>query len=126
MPSSACTVFSDATSGSDQSGDGSLDKPYRTVARALKAVRGQPGSVIGLNGTFFLEEAVQLTSEHSGVIISSLHGHQARLSGGMPLTLKWSPSRAVAGAYIAELEDWVPNFTSLFVDGRREIHETPD
>lgn len=121
-PISPSAVVADAATGSDKTGDGSYAKPYKTIGKAVSAAKGKPGTQVVLNGTFYVGDTVELTSEHSGLTITSLQGEEAVISGGVPLTLDWRrKSPKVNGAFVADLPASAPNFTSLFVDGRREI-----
>ena len=137
----ATTIFADAGTGSDTSGDGSQAHPFGTIEKAVAAAAAfsslpssrsaasPPGTVV-LNGTFYLNATVELTAAHSGLTITSYSGQEAIISGGQELALEWKPvqeakaAQGVAyppGVYVAEIPASVTDFAQLYVDGRREV-----
>ncbi len=89
------SVFVDAARG-DDAGDGSLGKPWRTIARALK---GAPaGRTVCLRGGTYYE---RVTISTSGVTVRSYPGELAILDGGLREFFEdpagaWKPAEAGA------------------------------
>lgn len=82
-----------ATSGSDQTGDGAADKPFRTVARGVAAANGSPGTVHIAAGTYIeaynlsLDPGVSIVGEGIGKTVLSSNNTKDwttifRLNGG--------------------------------------------
>ncbi len=69
LPPGTVMVYTDATNGSDVTGDGSAAKPFQSVAAAVRASRAareaQPSApafaVVLRSGTYRFTEAVELT-----------------------------------------------------------------
>lgn len=98
-----CEIFV-ATDGSDISGDGSIEKPFATLNKALKSVDyykklGRKRIVIYMRGgSYPVSEAVILTSSTSGtdenpLIISSYNNEDVEIMGGY--TLKGSDFKPI-------------------------------
>jgi hypothetical protein len=126
-------IFSDAVSGNDISGDGTLSKPFKTVGRALAATRetgGRTGGTINLrSGTFFITAPLDLTAADSGLTIRTYPGDDAPawLSGATPLVgITWNKQGAGAGAtniWSADLTgiEGLTDVMSLRIRGERGI-----
>lgn len=90
--------FVDADHGSDTAGDGSLDKPFATLQRAVAATRNSRAlttsssfSIQLRNGTYRLSEPVELTEEDSGLSIAGYLNETATITGALLLgdDLNW-------------------------------------
>eukprot|EP00051_Salpingoeca_urceolata_P012843 m.160025 g.160025 ORF g.160025 m.160025 type:complete len:806 (+) comp17617_c0_seq1:93-2510(+) len=116
-------VYVDATKGNDQTGTGSLNKPFQSVGRGVTACAGKADTELVLRGgTYYLGETVVLDKRHNGLTITSYPGEQAVLSGGSLLSgLNWSPYPARKGVFQAPLPPGTKPFDGIFVNGRREI-----
>jgi hypothetical protein len=134
-------IFVDASKGDDRSGDGTLSKPFATIERARDQIRKTPvGSrlktTVNLRaGTYYLTTTFELTAEDSGtsaaapITYTAYNNEAVTISGGMPLKLDWEPYHGTAStpitagtAFKARLPDGVAaNFTTLFVDNKRQI-----
>jgi len=130
LTAAAPPQFFVAVSGSDIN-DGSAEKPFATLERARRAVRGvnRTGNgnieVILRTGTYFLKETFELDPSDSGtqtapVVYHAYPGELVTISGGVRLQLEWNSLRD--GLYEAK----VPGATELslaidqlFVNGRR-------
>ena len=77
-------LYCDA-SATPGSGDGSLVRPFASVAQAVLAAGGIPGATIALRGGVYYEHMMMLGPEHSGVTIQNYHGEHAVVSGAVPL-----------------------------------------
>ena len=83
-----------SVSGSDTTGDGSMQKPYATIHRAQTAARAiGPGAIVAIRGgTYYLRSTLRLTQEDSGTTYQAHNGENVTLSGGEPLaSLDWKP-----------------------------------
>jgi len=111
--------------GSD-SGAGTKDAPFATIARAQKAVRASKAAeaktVYLRGGIYYLPETLVLTAEDSGtkaapVAYAAFESEQPVISGGMRLDLQWKPYKD------GILQATVPEGTQtdqLFVSGERQ------
>ena len=77
-------------SNAQQSGDGSISRPFRTIAEAVVAVEKRPSpsqrATINLRkGTFYLSEQVVLTKVHSNLTIQNYNGEDVVVRGGVLL-----------------------------------------
>ena len=84
-------VYVDGKAGSDRA-TGSVDRPVKTVQRALTLSRqrspGSSGSILLRAGIHHLSEPLQLTAQDSGLTLQN-YGGEAWLSGAIPLTPQW-------------------------------------
>ena len=104
------TVFVVATDGDDAAGDGSVAKPFATLAHARDQARlAKPAVVASIamrGGKYFLSSTLQLDERDDGLAIGAYQGEQAVLSGGMKLAdLSWAPATGQgmgAGVYVAD------------------------
>jgi len=112
---------------SSDSAAGTKDKPFATIARAQKAVRGSKAAaaktVYLRGGAYYLPETLVFTPEDSGtkaapVAYVAFEGEQPVVSGGMRLDLQWKPYKD------AVLQAAVPpeaaKSDQLFVNGERQ------
>ena len=112
--------------GNDNTGNGTLQSPFKTLERARDAVRSLKANgmkkdiTVGLlEGTYFLSETAILTNQDSGengfqVIYKSLNGPgKAKLSGATPLT-GWEA--AGGGIYKTKLANKI---YTLYENGKR-------
>ncbi len=94
-PVNAIKIYASIDDGSDNYGDGTIKKPYRTIERAILASRKHPGSpriVIVRAGTYYLKNGpIQLTSSDSLLKIQAYNNERVIVSGGVELTdIVWS------------------------------------
>jgi hypothetical protein len=87
----SCGVFASSSLGDDTTGDGTKDKPYRTLEKALMEANTNP--VYACSETF--AEAIVLSGG-------------TELYGGLDCTMNWSYSGDVARTTIAPLADQIP------------------
>jgi hypothetical protein len=121
------TTFYIAPDGHDQN-PGSLNQPFRTVARARDAIRAARSDeltgdiVVQLSGGIYsIDATIVFEPEDSGadgqrVIYQSQPGQTAVLSGGRAIT-GWQPDRQ--GRWKAKTE--LANFRQLYVNGARAV-----
>lgn len=117
IPMDKATVFADANAGDDQIGDGSLESPFRSIERALQAVRGsvaqnegtQGGAIILRAGTYYLQKTLQLGPSDSGLTVQSYRGEEVWLSGAKLVKVNWMRG--------ARPGVWVANLTGTGVNG---------
>ena len=92
---SGVTVYADPMHGDDTTGTGSLEKPFKSIARALAATRDSSGNedTIVLRGGVFYNTSTQvLTRGDSGLTIQAYPGEEPWVSGGILLEgLQWQP-----------------------------------
>ncbi len=118
--------------GGDDDNPGTLDRPLRTPAAALRAVRrarapDQPASIVLRGGRYRLNATLVLGAADSLTSIRAFDGETAVLSGALPLTgLNWTAPKRPGGAHAARLTDEqaaavaaAGGITALRVDGRR-------
>jgi hypothetical protein len=96
-------VFYVSPLGSDQNA-GTISEPFETIRRAQEAVRAsdwrgrEPITVYVREGTYYQETTLGFTSEDSGtqdspVIYAAYQNEKVVISGGMRLSLVWTPFR---------------------------------
>ena len=80
------SLFVSSANG-DDGAPGTLQRPLRSVAKGVAAMRsGPPGRCLLLRaGTFFLPETLVLDASSSGLTIAAVPGEKVVLSGGEPL-----------------------------------------
>ena len=115
-----------SVNGSD-SWPGTPTQPFRTVARALGAVRlaragaasATPASITLFAGKYYLDATIVLTAVDSYLSIQRFKNDYVELSGGVPLDgLQWT-SVSGGALYVAKLAS--RTFATLFADGRRAV-----
>lgn len=81
-----------APTGSD-TGPGTLDRPFATLARARDAARQspQPDTIQVRGGTYFLEAPLVLGPQDSGLTIAACENEKPVISGGRRIT-GWRPT----------------------------------
>ena len=127
------TIHVDNGKGSDASGDGSIQEPFRSIERALAASRSLPDRTdtnvtIQLAGTpqpYELKDTLRLTAADSGLTIMSAPGAtMATITGGRILRPKWTPV-ALTGRNeslrVYKATDVRGNFTTMSIAGKRQI-----
>ncbi len=81
-----------ATTGDDATGDGSVEKPLATVARAVELSRGagagEAKEIILGDGIYRIDTPVDLGERDAGLVIRAAHPGKAVLSGAVPI-VKW-------------------------------------
>lgn len=116
-----------STSGSDLTGDGSIENPFASIEKAKNAVK--TNLVAGLTkdvhvyvrgGTYYLDNAIKLNETDSGnngfkVIYTSYNNENVRIIGGKPVT-GWTDTGN--GIYSADITGR-NNFWALFDNGVR-------
>ena len=132
IPASGVTFYVD-TAG-DDTNPGTEDKPFKTLQRARDALRQAKlaadrsawagGTVVVGKGKHFLPDTLRLTRGDGGspgapVTYMAAPGQNVTLSGGIPLQLDWKS--AGNNIFSAQLPQGTPYFTSLFVNGIRQV-----
>ncbi|MEV0584315.1 PDZ domain-containing protein [Nonomuraea sp. NPDC050310] len=108
----------------DDAAAGTEAAPYKTIARAQRAVRealpGASGPVrVRLRGgTYYLAEPLTFTPADSGAVYEAAPGERVVLSGGRRLTPAWTPYQGAT--LVAEVGKGL-DFDELFLDGRRQV-----
>jgi hypothetical protein len=119
-----------------------MASPFATITRARDEIRktdvaSRPQTTVFLReGTHYQSETLTFGPEDSGasaaspIIYAAYNNESVTVSGGVPLSLEWTPYTVAATeggvaagvAYMAKLPAGAPtNFTTLFVDGVRAI-----
>ncbi|NLZ03711.1 MAG: PDZ domain-containing protein [Phycisphaerae bacterium] len=117
-----------APDGSD-AGDGSMERPFASLAQARDAVRQiraenvERITVFLRGGNYYLEEPVVFTSADSGggetiIEYCARADEEVVISGGFELDLGWRPYRD--GIVSAKVPTRIGKIDQLFVDGRRQ------
>ena len=106
--------------GAAAGGDGSLAKPFATIAEALAKAASVDGATTVLlrTGTHTLSTQQVITTDHSHVAIQNYNGEHATISGGLPLASvnaasAWSPFDVVNAS-----TKWTTSFGVNNVFGR--------
>ncbi len=112
---------------------GTESRPFATLTRARDAIRVLKPSVRGpitvwvRGGVYRLSEPLVFDPQDSGsqltpVTYRAMPGERPVLSGGVALALEWEPYRdGIFRASLAEPGEAFPQFTQLFVNGRRQF-----
>lgn len=102
MPAEGIRLFV-ATSGDDASADGTIDKPFASLDKAVKAASAaRPAKVTILvrGGSYHLSAPLELTAAHSGLTIHNYNGERVRVSGGVAFSIPkkaWAPYKQHVG-----------------------------
>ena len=121
------SFYVDATKGSD-SNSGTMNSPFKTINKAVMAARsaGQYSTVVLREGTFYLTDTIELTSQDKGLTIQNYPNEVAWISGGRVIMPKWEKydvdSSKKTNIYKADLSsenlETIPGFR---VDTKRAI-----
>ena len=121
------SFYVDATKGSD-SNSGTMDSPFQTINKAVMAARsaGQYSTVVLREGTFYLTDTIELSSQDKGLTIQNYPNEVVWISGGKMIMPKWKKynvdSSKKTNIYKADLSsdniDTIPGFR---VDMKRAI-----
>jgi len=88
----------------DDSNDGTIAKPLKTIAAATRKLAGKTDAIITLRaGVHYTPETVELGVEHSGLTIQNYAGEEAVVSGAVPLTIPataWKPYAVGSGKWV--------------------------
>jgi len=117
-----------APEGNDAA-DGSIDRPFASLARARDAVRQARSAdveritVFLRGGDYYLTEPVVFTAADSGdgdtrIEYQAYPGEEVVLSGGFALELDWQPYKD--GIVSAKVPNRIEKIDQLFVNGRRQ------
>jgi hypothetical protein len=113
----------------DDGNTGTLERPFATIDRARKAVRGtarEDGEVTVFlrSGTYHLKEPLQFTSDDTGhnaspVVYRSYPGEKAVISGGVELAgLSWRRwKEGIMRTWVDMEKHGYPAFDQLYIDG---------
>jgi hypothetical protein len=91
---SDASIYVDANTGSDTTGDGSKDRPLLSIEAALVAARSlhSPQKTILLRaGTFYLAKALKVLPGDSNLTIQNFNGERAVVSGGVAFKPVFKP-----------------------------------
>ena len=122
-----------SVTGDDENGDGSFERPFQSLAGAVKKAReGQPGQtrICVRGGYYFFPEPVTLGTEDSGLEICGMEGEAAVFGGALRLDgLEWEPWEERPGVWTARTGVF-RRIDGLFADGKRQTlcrfpNETP-
>ena len=88
-PTPSAAYYVDYSAGSDVN-DGSLTKPFKTVAKAVATTRTTSvKNVLLRGGMHYLDDTIALTTKDSNLLLQNYNGEKAWLSGGTPLKTSW-------------------------------------
>lgn len=108
--------YVDPVAGHD-SGTGSKNDPFKTVEKAVAATRlkGSHQAVILRKGVHYLSDGVRLDTVDNNLLITNYPKEEAWLSGGIPLSTKWTPYNTAAGAniYVTDVDPSISDITGL-------------
>ena len=83
----------------DDSGDGSVSRPFKSIERGLVAARAARGEPVLLrHGTYVLHDPLMLMPADSGLVLESYANETATISGGIPL-LQWVKHPSLPGVW---------------------------
>lgn len=133
------TYYYVALDGSDETGDGSVTRPFATIEKARDTIRKldslpDGGVTVYLRGgEYYIDETITFTPEDSGevgkpIVYASYPGEEAMIHSGKKITgfTKLTdnypaglPEEAKGNVYVADVEKgW--RFHDLYVDGERQ------
>ncbi|MDP9861198.1 MULTISPECIES: PDZ domain-containing protein [Streptosporangium] len=119
----ADTVFHVAVQGDDTAA-GTEAAPFRTIARAQRAVREARPTATGplrvrvRGGVYYLAEPLTFTPADSGATYEAAAGEPVVLSGGRRLAPAWTTHQGAT--LVADIGKDL-DFDELFLDGRRQV-----
>jgi hypothetical protein len=119
-------LFVDAKRGSDVNGDGSAAKPFKSVQKALelsRTLQAAKRSIVLKEGTYYLQETLQLDDRDSGLTIQNYFGDEVWISGGRVLETNWQPY-AVKGdlnVWVTDVPQDIKEITGLRINGERGV-----
>lgn len=115
-------VFVNAASGADE-GVGSVEDPLRSLEVGIaRAMSTQSRTVVLRDeGVFYLSSQLVLTSQHSGLTITSYPGENAVVSGGKQLSVNWTSydTTGTNNIWVADVAGQVDTVPGLQIDGAR-------
>jgi len=117
-------IFVDPVRGSDITGSGSIEAPFKTLSRAVEASRvpgSLPSTLLLRAGLHTLNDSLILGPKDSGLSIQNYEGEEAWVSGGTPLDIEsWSryndstiPEQQQANIWVTDLSQSARNPTSM-------------
>lgn len=102
-------------------GDGSTERPFKSLADAIAAARKTPGpdEIVVAGGRYFVDETIRIVSSDSALIIRAATPGKAVFSGGVKIG-GWTkePDSPLWQADVPEAQDGKWFFRALFVDGK--------
>lgn len=113
--------------GDDNQTGTSLEEPFRSLSRAVKAVAGQRhntphqyqiimrGGIYPVNETIVMDSSTNLHPE-SSLTVAAYGAEKPVLSGNKPLTNRWE--KVGPNLWKTDVDDY---FNQLFVDGKRAV-----
>ena len=108
----------------DDGADGSKDRPFATVGRALQAARNKRGNILLRGGVHYLKEPWVFRPEDSGtqekpLVVEAFGDEKPVVSGGVRLSgLEWQP---VGGGVFAARVAADLTTEEIFVNGQRQV-----
>jgi len=133
LPSDQVSVHLDAENGSDGN-EGSQEKPFRTVNRAMQAVRslmkdreGQRGKfgIVFREGRYFMNETLQLQSADSDLIFQNYNGEEVWLSGAKHVDTnvhQWKKHESKEHVWVLDLAGLeIDDVPGLRINGQRAV-----
>lgn len=113
-----------AADGNDAGGDGTIGKPYQTLAKAVAVSRTSSAdkpTIYVRGGDYFLEDTLELDKQDSGLTIQNYENEQVTLSGAKPLTgLTWSDYEGNTKIKVAQTEKNL-GIDQLFADKEEQV-----
>jgi hypothetical protein len=95
------SIYVDAETGSDTTGDGSKDRPLFSIKAAIAAARSShftQKTLLLRKGTFYLDETLQILPEDSNLTIQNYNGERAVVSGGVAFKPTFMSVASTGGA----------------------------
>ena len=135
-------IFVDPTAKGSDDGDGSIQKPFASIQKALSVARVQraaataaaaaaasaaaasapePRTLLLRAGTFFLTEPIELTPADSLIAIQNYRGEDVSISGGVLLDPSWQPLPSVHPAALVAKLPLLTKVPGLRLDRGRAI-----
>ena len=111
-------VLTVSPKGDDERGDGSREKPFGTLGRAVAASRNMPAArmIDMMPGDYQITNTVELGARDDGLCIRAVGGRVC-LRGDRRLT-KWTPDGdGLFAADVPEVRDGIADSRTLFVNG---------
>lgn len=113
-----------AMDGSDETGDGTFEKPFATFEKARDAARElkqENMTVFVREGTYFFQNTLELTPQDSGITFRNYNGEAVELSGALTFDqLSWSDYEGNPHIKVAKVDKNL-GIDKLFLDKEEQV-----
>ena len=100
-PTDGTQLYADPVKGGDANNGMSPTQAFKTIEKAVETSRlssvKKPVTILLMNGTFYLDGAVELGAADSGLNFQNYEGAEVWLSGAKPITPQWKAYNVTPG-----------------------------